>query len=249
MMRTLAIVVLGACASQPTYYPSTPESVDSTDGTTAPALLVMTIPYAQETSSQRADRVALAKTLGLMNDQVPSARRDDIDLEVEWSLENVDATDGVALLGMTGASEYFRYDPAAFVVMGKMEDEPPPLWTSSPIHVGAGQKVTGLIREDEFGEAAQDLDAITRAGVAPGACLFTRWPTADVTGGVAPLAGIPSAAIASLLEVDLGVTSDKHMKLTATLRGRATTGRMQQPGARGNVGVSDTTYTPPAAMP
>jgi hypothetical protein len=191
----------------------------------------------------------LATQLGLDPADVPTARRDRTDLELEWSLENQGDKDANAKLAVNAASEFFRYDPAqaVIVVNGQEQDEPPPLLGGRPIAVPAGQTVKGVFREDELAEAAQDLDAFARAGVNLEKTLITRWPTRDVTGGVAPLMTIPSAAIALLLELEIGVTSDRPLTLRAVLRVRDRSGRLRPTEQDRSllVPASTTAYVPP----
>jgi hypothetical protein len=116
-----------------------------------------------------------------------------------------------------------------------------------PIDVPAGRTVTGVFREDELAEASQDLDAFTRAGVNPGFALLTRWPAKDVSGGEGgPLMTIPSRAVAQLLQLDLTVSADQPLILSAQLRVRDRTDRLdataQDPATL--VAPSATVFTP-----
>jgi hypothetical protein len=87
--------------------------------------------------------------------------------------------------------------------------------------VPANGTVSGVFREDELVEAAQDLDAITRGGVTPEHAILTHWDSPDITGGMGgELPMIPSAAVAGLLSLDVSFTADKHMVMEYVLRVR-----------------------------
>jgi len=207
--------------------------------------LRLVVPLAVETEGQAADRASLAMKLGLPVEQVPTARRDETDLEIEWTLVNEGGEDAEAQLAVIGANEYFAYDPQALVV-DEDEDEPPPLMGGRPISVPAGTTVAGVFREDELAEAAQDLDGFSRAGVNPQLALITRWDSLDVTGGAGgALAEIPSEAVALLLELDVSVTTDQPLTLVAKLRVRDRSGRLRPTATDGLVAPSTNVYTPP----
>jgi hypothetical protein len=239
------IALAGACSDDPVYLASVPPALEMAGGADG-GTLALTVPIALATADDEKARMSLATQLDLPLDQVPTARRDDTDLELEWSLANDGAKAANAKLAVNGASEYFRYDPALAKTMD-MKDEPPPLLGGRPIAVPAGQTVTGVFREDELAEAAQDLDGFARAGVNLDRTLITRWPTRDVTDGMPPLAFIPSAAIALLLELDIGVSSDQPLTLRAVLRVRDRSGRLRptQMDRSQLVPPSTTAYVPP----
>ncbi len=224
------MIALAACSDDPVYLGSVPPTLafDPANNSDAGVLttLTLTVPMALPSADDDAKRAALATQLGLPVEHVPTVRRDDTDLELEWALANASAKDANAKLAVNAANELFRYDPA--LAAQAMEDQPPPLMGGRPIQVPAGATVTGRFREDELAEAAQDLDAFTRGGVVLQKTLITRWPTKDVTGGMGGvLDPIPSAAIALLLELDVGVDADQPLTLTATLRVRDRAGRLR----------------------
>src|SRR5262249_52014208 len=158
----------------------------------------LTVPMALPTADDDAKRMELSNQLAIPVEQIPTVRRDDTDLELEWSLANTTMKDADAKLAVNAANEFFRYDPAMAVVVnanGEEEDQPPALMGGRPVLVPAGGTVTGVFREDELAEAAQDLDAFSRGGVKLEKTLITRWPSKDVTGGMGGVLDmIPSAA-------------------------------------------------------
>jgi hypothetical protein len=195
------------------------------------------------------ERMALATQLGLTIDQIPQARRDDYDVSIEWTIKNLSDQPGIATIAVLGASEYYYYDPAMFII-DPMEDEaPPPLMGGVPIMVPALGVISGVFREDHLAEAAQDWDAISRGGVTPQFAALTQWETPDVTGGTGgELAAIPSAAVAALVRIDLTFTADQHMVLEYVLRVRDKHDRLapfEDPAAGRLVPPSTTAFVPP----
>jgi hypothetical protein len=246
------VILLGAaCASDPIYLAAEPPSIVTGDGTDGGvAALVLTVPMLVEDDEAAERRAAIAEELDLPLEDIPTVRRDETDLEVEWTLTNDGEEDAVARLAVIAANELFRYDPTVFAE--DEEDEPPPLMGGRPIDVPAGRAVSGVFREDELAEAAQDLDAFTRGGVVAQRALVTRWPTRDVTGGEGGiLPEIPSRAVPLLLELVLSVEADRPLTVTALLRVRDRSNRLDEnavdPGTL--VPASTTVYVPPVPVP
>ncbi len=191
--------------------------------------LVLTVPVAIETPDDVARRTDIATQTGLTPDEVAKVRRDDTDLELEWTVVNLTDQDGRAQLMVNGSNEFFRYDSTVFVDSTDPEANPPPsLLGGKPILLPPGATVSGLFREDELFEAAQDLDAITRGGVVPEFALLTRWPTDDIMGGTGgALAMIPSAAIPLILQLNVNLDTDVAAEVKATLRVRDRSNRLR----------------------
>jgi hypothetical protein len=259
----LALALLGACSTDPVYFGSNPPSMDFLPGGQQPDAgadaapgtvtgLVLTVPMAVETPDDVAARTDLAMQLGLTADQIAKVRRDDTDLEIEWSVTNLTDQDGRAQLAVNGANEFFRYDPTMFVDPTDQEAQPPPpLLGGKPILLPPGGMVTGLFREDELFEAAQDLDAITRGGVVPEFALLTRWPSDDISGGTGgELAMIPSAAIPLLLQINLNLETNVSAELKATLRVRDRSNRLRPTEQNMTLLVAPSTavFMPPPPM-
>jgi hypothetical protein len=255
-LALVATVAPSACSEEPVYVPSDqamlafdPNGVDA--GPLGPDPLTLTVPYAVETAEQAAARTQLAADLGLTPDQVPTARRDNTDLEVEWTLTNTSNQSGLAYLYANAANEFFRYVPLAFVTNPDEQQPPPPLMGGRPIMVPAQGSVSGIFNEDQFSEAAQDLDAITRGGIQPGYATLTQWPTKDVTGGTGVLPTIPSQAIPLILRVELTLKATTSMQLQAKLRVRDHSDRLltdaMDPGML--VAPSTDVFAPPPPPP
>jgi hypothetical protein len=232
--------LLGACATDPVYFGSNPPAMNvdpagqqpDAGADAAPGAisgLILTVPVAVETADDIAARTDLATQLGLTPDQVAKVRRDDTDLEIEWTVTNLTSDNGRAQLMVNAANEFFRYDPTVFADPTDQEAQPPPsLLGGKPILLPPGESVSGLFREDELFEASQDLDAITRAGIVPEFAILTRWKTDDIMGGTGgELTMVPSAAIPLILQLNLNLDTDVASELKATLRVRDRSGRLR----------------------
>jgi hypothetical protein len=225
----VALAATACTTADPVYIASVPPSINTGELAEGEVgALVMTVPVRLETAEEAAEREEIAAELGLTAADIPSVRRDDLEIEIEWAITNPGGEEVEATLGVVGANELFRYDPAAFVDPEDDDAEPPPaLMGGEPIIVPAGATVSGVFTENDFSEAAQDLDAFTRAGVNAFNALLTKWRSKDVTGGEGgALAMIPSKAIAQLLEVQLTVSADDPVIISAQLRVRDRTGRL-----------------------
>jgi hypothetical protein len=230
MSARLTVVGLGLCAAalsacgakDPVYFTPVPAAIE-VDPENMVAALVSTVqvPVRVEDSQEMEDRLALAMELGLDPAQVPQARRDDYAIEIEWTIKNLAAEDGIATISIVGANEYFLFDPNQFVVDPEEDETPPPLLGGIPIVVPALGQISGVFREDQISEAAQDWDAISRGGVVPQYALLTQWESKDVEGGMGGvLPEIPSAAVAALIRFDVSFDADQHMVLEYVLRVR-----------------------------
>ncbi len=222
VLLLLACATLAACATkEPVYIDPAPRAVEvDPDNMLDSATATVQLPVTVETNAQMVERQRLATELGLQLAQVPQARRDDYEVELEWTIKNLAGKDGTASVIVVGASEYFYYDPTLFQ-LDPRDPPPPPLLGGIPVVVPANGEVSGVFREDQLAEAAQDWDAISRAGVVAQNALLTQWPTRDVNGGTGGvLMTIPSAAVAALVRFDVTLQADRHMVLEYVLRVR-----------------------------
>jgi hypothetical protein len=261
-MRSPVIAILGLAAcgvGEPVYIQPDPlvmmvepGAVDLEDGM-LPAALTIQVPFLEETEAQREKRQALADRFGVPLDIVPRARRADVELEVEWTIRNLEQQNGVASFFVLASNEFFRYDPTLFVIDPEEDEPPPPLIGGEPIELGPGETKTGTLREDQLYEAAQDLDAISRGGVIPQYALITRWPTEDVpaeNGMGGALNGIPSELVPLLLQLDVSLSTNVPVELSFALRMRDRSDRIKVPLEEGDVVVPpSTTAFVPATPP
>jgi hypothetical protein len=235
---------LAGCANDPLYLPSPTNmeaGVDDGTGALSEAKSSLVLPIKPETTEDATARMKLADELGVM---VPYVKLGDLDLEVEWTIKNLDPMPGQAKIELNGANEWFTYDPSV-IVLDADDDEAPPtpgLAGDIPIDVPGDGEVSGVFREDQLEEASIDLDQITRGNVNPFAAMLTvnkhddsfqplsapmtMNPTCqqdpdDPTCQQQPTGpAVPREAFASIVRVDLVFEPDRHMVLDYTVRVR-----------------------------
>ncbi len=242
----------GGCANDPVYMecpdmPADPTCIhtleagqdDGTGMAVAEAKSRLVLPINVEKTEDATARADLAAQLGV---DVPYVKLGDIEISVEWTITNLEDTEGLALVELDGANEFFEYDPDMIVL--STDDEAPPtpgLDGNIPIHVPASGTVSGLFREDQLREAAIDLQQITSANVNPFAAMLTinkndteivpMTPYDPANPDVPPMPDptatpIPREAFASLIRIDLVFTPDRHMTLDYNVRVRDVRGDM-----------------------
>jgi hypothetical protein len=252
-MRAFTIgVALGlgliGCANDPEYIPA-PKPLDAgvADPTTPNKLTEgkdsLLLPFKKESAADQKTRAALAKTLAPIT--VPYVKVGDIEVEIEWMIENLDAKDGTASIELNGANEYFSYDPT-IINLTPNDDEAPPtpgLADPAPVAVPAKGSVTGLFTEDQVREASIDLDQITRGNISPFRATLTVSKNASnfqpLSAPVIPTTPntdpppqtnvgnpIPREAFAYMTRIDLVFKPTTHMTLTYNVRVRDLRGIM-----------------------
>lgn len=247
----LALVSLGGCVDDPVYLRPTPGAIEVNGAMPGATTATVILQVREETAEQALDRTNLAMQLGIADPALlPRVRRDDLEVEIEWTIKNLDDSTGTATISAVGANEFIRYNPAAFVIDPDEDEAPPPLLGGIPEVIPPLGTVSGVFREDELSEAMQDLDAITRGGIAPENATLTRWPTDEVTGGLAPgfpMDIIPSPAIPALLQYDVSFAADRHMVLEFVVRVRDHSDRLLEVVTATDIVVppSTTDYAPP----
>jgi hypothetical protein len=165
----VAFVLLVGCANDPIYLvsPTNMEAgMDNGSGGFTVAKSSLTLPIKPETKTDLAADMALATKLGIM---VPYVKVGDLDLEVEFTIKNLDTSDGIAKIQLNAANEFFLYDPSMINLDPTNNEAPPtpPLAGNIPIHVPANGTYSDLFREDQLLEASVDLDSITRGNISP----------------------------------------------------------------------------------
>jgi hypothetical protein len=233
---------LAGCANDPVYIPApmTMEAgVADMMGMLSVARASVQLPIKTETASDKTARDALAAKLAPT--LVPYVRVGDIEIDVEWTIKNLDMKPGQAKVELNGANEYFSYDPS-LIVLEPGNDEAPPtpgLSGDIPIDVPAGGTVSGLFTEDEVREASIDLDEITRGNFNPFRAELTISKNAKEFQPVTPLmpgvdnymqmptgVAIPREAFAELIRIDLVFKPTTHMTLDFNIRVRDLRGIM-----------------------
>ncbi|HEX3473740.1 MAG TPA: hypothetical protein VHT91_01800 [Kofleriaceae bacterium] len=193
------------------------------------------LPIKTETAADKKTRDALAAKLAPI--QVPYVKVGDLELDVEWTIKNLDTKPGQALIELNGASEFFVYDPSMINLAPPDAEDPPKtpgLAGDIPIDVPAGGSVSGLFTEDELREASIDLDQVTRGNVNPFRAVLTVSKNAEsfqpMTAPVLNAAGeitqspmgppVPREAFAEMVRIDLVFKPDHHMTLDFNVRVR-----------------------------
>lgn len=252
-MRVLVLssVIAGAgaaagCANDPTYLqaPMAMEAgVADMTGMKTEAHASLVLPIKTETATDKTKRDALAAKLGVA---VPYVKVGDIELDVEWTIKNLDTMPGQAKIQLNGANELFSYDPTLIMLAPPDDDEAPPtpgLTGDVPIDVPAGGSVSGLFTEDQLREASIDLDQVTRGNVSPFRAVITVSKNAlsfqpldapnpaDPNFVQTPLGPpIPREAFAQIIRVDLVFKPSTHMSLDFNVRVRDVRGILHDLG-------------------
>lgn len=259
-MRRLTIIVavlgglsVAACAEDPVYVdaPDALENDPATIDPDAPPLtVVVDIPVRLETEEELMERTALADELGI---EVPFVGREDLDISIEWTLLNLDPDgDASVEVFVNGANEYFNYVPAAFIIDPEEDEAPPNLVDGIPVTVPADGTLSGVFREDQIREASLDLDLITRGELNPFAAILNNdedRKSFDSATGVT----IPEEAMASLVRFELGLTSNRTVRLEFSLRLRDHAGILHDELLQAPAGdltvFAPADYAPPAVTP
>lgn len=244
-MRQSVLIILGVCvaagcANDPLYldspYRLEAGQDDGMGGVVGQDQSSLVLSIKNETASDAATRNALMTQLGVM---VPYVKVGDIDIEVEYTIHNLDNKPGQVKVDLNGANEWFVYDPTAIVLNPTDNEAPPtpPLAGDIPVDVPAMGTVDGVFREDELLEASIDCDSVTRGHINPFAATLkinkndpsfqplSNYIPPMVVGQMAPMQtpmgpAVPRAAFAELIRIDLVFKPDHHMTMDYTVRVR-----------------------------
>ena len=235
-LAATAAAALVGCTNEPIYLqaPMAIEAgVPDAMGMLSVGKAQLALPIKTETAEDAMKRAALAATLAPIT--VPYVRVGDLEVEVEWTIKNLDGKAAQAKVQLNGASEYFSFDPT-LINLAPDDPEAPPtpgLAGDVPIDVPANGAVSGLFTEDDLREAAIDLDQITRGNVNPFRATLTISKNAPSFQPMTPPMPmvqdymqtpvgppVPRAAFAGLIRVDLVFKPSAHMTLDYTVRVR-----------------------------
>jgi hypothetical protein len=226
------------CANDPLYLDSPTQleagQDDGMGGVVGQDQGSLVLSIKNETASDAATRNALMTKLGVM---VPYVKVGDIDIEVEYTIKNLDNKAGTAKVDLNGANEWFVYDPSVIVLNPGDDEAPPtpPLSGDIPVDVPAMGEIDGVFREDQLLEASIDCDSVTRGHVNPFAATLkinkndpsfqplSNYIPPAVVGQMPPMQTpmgplVPRAAFAELIRVDLVFKPDTHMTMSYTVR-------------------------------
>jgi hypothetical protein len=238
----LIATTLAGCANDPVYIPA-PMTVeagvaDPATGMLSQGKVSLQLPIKTETAGDAMKRNALATKLGI---KVPYVKVGDLELDVEWTIKNLDTKPGHARIELDGANEFFSYDPS-IIMLDPGNDEAPPtpgLDGDIPLDIPAGGELSGIFTEDQLREASIDLDQVTRGNVSPFRATLTvsknaaafqplTLPMPMVMNYMQTPVGppIPREAFAEITRIDLVFKPDTHMTLDFNVRVRDLRGIM-----------------------
>src|SRR4051812_26885662 len=121
-----------------------------------PATALYVLPVRQPTDVERMALGELQQRL-MLPSEVPWAQARDFDIEIQYSVKNLETTKVIVFVTCDGGNEYGDYVPGAYIdPTQNAEDQtpPPPLLSSAPLEIAPGGTVTGVFREDDFQESA-----------------------------------------------------------------------------------------------
>ena len=180
----------------------------------------VTLKFRGPNKDEQATLDAQKKALGF---DVPWVSRDKVHLEVLFTVTNLDTDPGMFDVTVDGASQYFKYDENVIAAaLGQGNNDAPtylPLVSLHPLlpmTLGPGKTYQGTFREDDFDEAEADLDAMSRWMAPFVSVLINRSDVNPIGLEMVP----PDVVTPAFVEVDVTLTSDKHMQCEWTLRVR-----------------------------
>ncbi len=244
-LLVLALAAYGC--NDPTYLAETGpiETQAAAMGGFAPATALYVLPVRKPTQTERQALQKLQQQL-MLPDAVPWAQARDFDIEIEWSVHNVDAQQATVVVALDGGNEFGDYVPGAYIdPTANVEDQAPPpdLLTSEPLVIEAGATATGVFREDDLQESAIDLEAITRFP-SGGDALATPFMVIEHRSNVSQigLEGVPLHDVTPAhVRYQFTVSADAHVIMNYSIRVRDHNGKLAKP-------TDKDLYVNPAAM-
>lgn len=210
-----------ACnTNTPTYFqPMAPLEVGQPGSMATAASAVVSPTFRPPNDDERAklDEESRSRTY-----RVPWIRRSDVALSVLYTLTNLSADPARVRIEINGASELASYDPdalrAAAVMANPMDNDVVvlPLVQMPGVTLGPGEVKSGVVREDDFAEAALDLDALGRFMAIPEAVLVNRSEVNPVG-----LERVPAdLVVPQLVQVKVSLIANRHVRAELLLRVR-----------------------------
>jgi hypothetical protein len=243
-----ALLAAAACTNNEPVYIDSPNAIEVGVGSGTGADMgsdTLNLPYDQAfltSTDYQAKQAELVTSINaafdpdITADQLPLVHLDQTAIEVEWSIKNLDDTDGTARIGINGGNQFFYYVPADFTVASpNPEDQevPPPLVGNIPINVPALGEVSGVYREDELREAAVDLELMTRCALSPFAAILNNdsaihscadvpfiGVNVDPDNPAPPPPPLPIEAFGQFVRLDVNFQASGHMVLEYSVRVR-----------------------------
>ncbi|HEY2749066.1 MAG TPA: hypothetical protein VGL86_30810 [Polyangia bacterium] len=249
----LALAAYGC--NDPTYLESNGpiETMPGMMGGFAPATGLYILPVRKPTQAEKQALGKLQQQL-MLPDAVPWAQSRDFDIEIEWSVKNLDTMMTTAFVALDGGNEFGDYVPGAYIdPNADAEDQavPPDLIASMPLTIAPGATVDGVFREDNLRETAIDLEAITRYP-SGGDALATPFMVIEHLSTISQigLEGVPLHDITPAhVRYQLTISADAHVSLDYTVRVRDLHGKLAKPTDKDLYVSKAATLAPPIAPP
>ena len=235
----MALLLLAGCgANTPTYFPA-PEPLESGGDAAMPgaASMVLSLPFRRPSEDEA-------------RQHSPWLSVDDVAISVLYTITNLSDRTGSGQLTLDGASEFASYDAEALraaAVMADPDEEPTfvSLMRPTPLLLGPGESRQGVVLEDDFSEAALDLDAIGRFGANPLAVLVNH-STENPIG----LEGVPAGHVRpALFRVQVHFSASVRMRLDFLVRVRDEGQRLSGFDDANLFSPDPPSYMPPAPPP
>lgn len=244
-LAALALAALGCQSLNEPIYIAAPAALDvsGTDMTGAPNKVKgsVALRFRRPTAIERQKLDDDARRLGFA---VPWLRRDRIHIEVLYTVQNNDSTEGTFRVGVDGASEFVKYDEDAVAAAFTAANEDPvfvPLMAPPPRPLGAHQTYQGTLREDDLVEGSLDLDAMGRWMAPFAAVLINRSDVNPVGLDMVP----PNVVIPALQEIDVTLSSETSMHCEFLVRVRDDDDQLLHESSDNNLFVpTPTVFTP-----
>jgi hypothetical protein len=184
---------------------------------------------------------------------VPWAGLRDFDIEIEWSVKNLEHTPQKAYFTINGGDEFGDYQPMLYLdptVNAADQTPPPPIFVAAPLDLAADEVQVGQFREDQLAEAAHDLEAIIRY---PDPMNVRATPyevlVHDSTVSQIGLENVPAADVTpAMVRFALNISSQGHVAADYTVRVRDHNNKLASPTAM-NLYVPTATTLPPVVAP
>jgi hypothetical protein len=255
MIIGLCVMALGAGGcNNPIYLPET-APIETAAGAMGfmPGTALYVLPVRQPTQAERQALGKLQQQLMLPN-AVPWAQARDFDIEIEWSVRNLDTMKQTVIVTVDGGNEFGDYVPSAYIdPRANPEDQAPPphLLTSEPLVLDPGATVNGVFREDDLQESAIDLEAITRYP-SGGDVLATPFMVIEHRSDISRvgLESVPANDVTPAhVRYQLTVSADGHVVMDYDVRVRDHNGKLAKPTDKNLYVNAAATLAPPVAPP
>jgi hypothetical protein len=257
MRAGLIFLALAACGCNDPIYLTDNGPIETMPaamgGGFAPAQGLYVLPVRKPNQSERQGLQRLQQQL-MLPDVVPWAQAKDFDIEIEWSVQNLDTMKATVIVAVDGGNEFGDYVPSMYInPNANQEDQTPPpdLLTSEPLVIEAGTTQTGVFREDDLQESSLDLEAITRYP-SGGDALATPFMVIEHRSNISRigLEGIPPNDVTPQhVRYQFTVTADAHVVLHYTVRVRDHNGKLAKPTDMNLYVSTAAMLAPPVAPP